>query len=130
MPADPRVIDNEEQGILVLPFNIENASTTPSVDESDIGNPVALTANNEISEGADDEVFLGKLLGVSDDGQIGFVQVKGVCSDLPYSGTTPVIGWPVQMSGDGTVDKGITSGVTRGFTLSVDTTAATCDVLL
>ena len=66
MPADPRVIDNEEQGILVLPFNIENASTTPSLDESDIGSPVALTANNEISEGADDEVFLGKLLGISD----------------------------------------------------------------
>ena len=121
MPADPRVVDNQEQGILVLPFNIENASTTPSLDESDIGSPVALTDNNEISEGADDEVFLGKLLGISDDGQVGFVQVKGVCSDLPYSGTAPVIGWP---------DKGVTEGVTRGFTLSVDTTAATCDILL
>ena len=130
MPADPRVIDNEEQGILVLPFNIENASTTPSVNETDIGNPVALTANNEISEGADGEAFLGKLLGVSDDGQIGFVQVKGVSADLPYSGTAPVIGWSVQMSGDGKVDKGVTSGIARGFTLSVDTTALTCDVLL
>ena len=130
MTADPRVIDNEEQGILVLPFNIENASTTPSVNESDIGNPVALTANNEISEGADGEVFLGKLLGVSDDGEIGFVQVKGVCTDLAYTGTAPVRGWPVQMSGDGTVDKGVTNGISRGFTLSVDTTATTCDVLL
>lgn len=130
MPADPRVIDNEEQGILVLPFNIENASTTPSVNESDIGSPVALTANNEISEGADGEVFLGKLLGVSDDGEIGFVQVKGVCTDLAYTGTAPVRGWAVQMSGDGKVDKGVTNGILRGFTLSVDTTATTCDVLL
>ncbi len=130
MPADPRVIDNEDQGILVVPFNIENATTTPSLNESNIGKPVALTANNEISEGADGEAFLGKLLGVSDDGQIGFVQVKGVCTDLPYSGTTPVIGWPVQMSGDSTVDKGVTDGIARGYTLNVDTTASTCDVLL
>ncbi len=130
MSIDPRTIDNEGQGILVIPFNIENASTTPSVDESDIGNPVALTNNNEISEGADGEVFLGKLIGISDDGTIGFVQVGGVCSDLPYSGTAPVIGWPVQMAGDGVVDKGITEGVRRGVTLSVDTTASTCDILL
>ncbi|MFC1555122.1 hypothetical protein ACFL7D_10835, partial [candidate division KSB1 bacterium] len=124
------VIDNEAQGILILSFNIENASTTPSLTESDIGKPVALTANNEISEGADDEVFFGKLMGVSKDGYTGLVQVKGVCTDLPYSGTTPVLGWPVQMSGAGTVDKGITSGSTRGFTLDVNTTASTCDILL
>lgn len=130
MPADPRVIDNEEQGVLIVPFNIENAETTPSLNETDIGSPVALTANNEISEGADGEAFLGKLLGVSDDGQLGFVQVKGICTDLPYSGTAPVIGWPVQMSGDGTVDKGITDGIARGYTLIVNATAATCDVLL
>ncbi|MCP4726296.1 MAG: hypothetical protein GY863_14725 [bacterium] len=130
MSLDPRTIDNEGQGILIIPFNIENASTTPSLDESDIGNPAALTDNNEVSDGADGEVFLGKLIGVSEDGTVAFVQVGGICSDLPYSGTAPVIGWPVQMAGDGVVDKGVTEGVRRGITLSVDTTASTCDILL
>jgi len=75
-------------------------------------------------------VFLGKILGVSDDGEIGFVQVKGVYADLAYSGTAPVRGWPVQMSGDGTVDKEISAGITSEFTLSVNATASTCDILL
>jgi len=130
MTADPRVVDNENQGILVVPFNIEIVDDVPSLSEDDIGNPVAITANNEISDGADGEAFLGKLVGVSDDELVGLVQVKGVCTDLPYSGTAPVIGWPVQMSGAGTVDKGVTDGICRGFTVNVDTVAATCDVLL
>ena len=130
MTADPRVVDNENQGILVVPFNVEIADDVPSLSEDDIGNPVAITANSEISDGADGEAFLGKLVGVSDDGLVGFVQVKGVCTDLPYSGTAPVLGWPVQISGKCTVDKGVTEGSVRGFTVSVDTTALTCDVLL
>ena len=130
MSADPRVVDNEGQGMLIVPFDIEASGDEYSLDETDIGSPVALTDNNEISDGADGEAFLGKLIGVTDDGSVGLVQVKGVCPGLAYSGTAPVIGWPVQMSGAGTVDKGITEGVRRGFTLSVDTTAETCDVLL
>ncbi len=130
MGVDPRVIDNEEQGFLAIPFNIESTGGTYSLGESDIGDPVALTDNNEVSEGADGEVFIGKLIAVSEEGSVATVQVKGVCTDLPYSGTTPVIGWPVQISGDGTVDKGITEGVRRGITLSVDTTNETCDVIL
>lgn len=130
MAADPRVVDNDGQGILIVPFDIESSGSVYNLDETDIGKPVALTANNEISDGADNEAFLGKLMGVTDDGTVGLVQVKGLCSDLPYTVTTPVIGWPVQMSGAGTVDKGVTDGAFRGFTLSVDTTASTCDVLL
>lgn len=130
MAADPRVVDNEGQGILIVPFDIESSGQVYNLDETDIGKPVALTANNEISDGADNEAFLGKLMGVTDDGTVGLVQVKGVCTDLPYTVTTPVIGWPVQMSGAGTVDKGVTDGAFRGFTLSVDTTATTCDILL
>lgn len=130
MGVDPRVVDNEEQGFLAIPFDIESAGGTYSLDETDIGNPVALTDNNEVSEGADGEVFIGKLIAISDDGSVASVQVKGVCTDLLYSGTAPVIGWAVQMSGDGTIDKGATEGIRRGITLSVDTTAETCDVLL
>jgi len=130
MGIDPRVVDNEEQGFLAIPFNIESSGGSYSLSESDIGNPVALTSNNEVSEGADGEVFIGKLIAVSDDGSVATVQVKGICADLPYSGTAPVIGWPVQMSGDGTVDKGVTEGIRRGITLAVDTTNVTCDVLL
>ncbi|MFC1556152.1 hypothetical protein ACFL67_03625 [candidate division KSB1 bacterium] len=130
MTADTRTIDNEGQGIVVVAFDIESTAGVYSLTEDDIGNPVALAANSEISDGADDETFLGKLLGVTDDGTAGLVQIRGICTGLPYSGTAPVLGWPVQMSGAGTVDKGITDGSTRGFTLNVDTTAATCDVLL
>ncbi len=130
MGIDPRVVDNEEQGFLAIPFNIESSGGVYSLDESDIGNPVALTNNNEVSEGADGEVFIGKLIAVSDDGSVATVQIKGLSADLPYSGTTPVIGWPVQMSGDGTIDKGVTDGIRRGITIAVDTTNETCDVLL
>nr|BDD44108.1 hypothetical protein 1 [bacterium] len=130
MGIDPRVVDNEEQGFLAVPFNIEYDSGSYSLTESDIGNPVALTDNYEVSDGADEEVFIGKLIAVSEDGSIATVQVRGICCDLPYSGTAPVIGWAVQMSGAGTVDKGITDGIRRGVTLAVNTTAETCDVLL
>jgi len=130
MGVDPRAVDNEEQGFLAIPFNIESSEGSYSLSESDIGKPVALTGNNEVSEGADGEVFIGKLIAISDDGSIATIQVRGICADLPYSGTAPVIGWPVQMSGDGTVDKGITEGIRRGITLAVDTTNETCDVLL
>lgn len=130
MVLDPRVIDNEEQGFMALPFTIEKTGGVFALTDSDIGKPVALTANNEISDGADGEIFLGKLIAISADGSIGTVQVRGVCADLPYSGTTPVIGWGVQMSGAGTVDKGVTDGISRGFTLAVDTAAQTCDALL
>ena len=130
MGVDPRIVDNEEQGFLAIPFNIESSGGNYSLAESDIGNPVALTNNNEVSEGADGEVFVGKLIAISEDGSVATVQVKGVCTDLPYSGTAPEIGWPVQMSGDGTVDKGVTEGIRRGITISVDTTVETCDILL
>jgi hypothetical protein len=130
MAVDPRTIDNEEQGFLALALNIEDNAGVKSVTASDIGKPVALTANNEISNGAALEHFIGKLIAVSEDGATASVQVKGVCADLPYSGTAPVLGWPVQMSGAGTVDKGITAGATRGVTLAVNSGAATCDVLL
>jgi len=130
MAIDPRVIDNEEQGFLAMPFNIESTEGVYSLDESDIGKPVALTANNEVSNGGDGEMFIGKLIAVSEDGSMASVQVKGVCNDLPYSGTTPVIGWPVQMSGAGTVDKGVTEGIRNGITLAVNTGNTTCDILL
>lgn len=130
MPVDPRSISNEEQGFLALPFNIKSTAGVYALSDSNIGKPVSLSANNEISDGADGDVFLGKLIAVSADGAVGTVQVSGVCVNLPYSGTAPVIGWPVQMSGSGTVDKGVTDGVCRGFTLSVNITAQTCDVLL
>jgi hypothetical protein len=130
MAIDPRVIDNEEQGFLAIPFDIESTEGVYSLDESDIGKPVALTANNEVSDGGDGEMFIGKLIAVSEDGSVASVQVKGICNDLPYSGTTPVIGWPVQMSGAGTVDKGVTEGIRNGITLAVDTGNTTCDILL
>lgn len=130
MAVDPRTIDNEEQGFLALPFTIEETAGVKALTATNIGKPVALTANNEVSEGADNESFLGKLIAVSEDGATASIQVSGVYSDLAYSGTAPVLGWPVQMSGDKTVDKGVTTGATRGVTIAVNTTAATCDVLL
>lgn len=130
MSIDPRSISNEEQGFLALPFIIKSTAGVYALSDSNIGKPVALSANNEISDGADGDVFLGKLIAVSADGSIGTVQVSGVCANLPYSGTAPVPGWPIQMSGSGTIDKGVTDGIFRGFTLSVNTTAQTCDVLL
>ncbi len=130
MSVDPREVDNESQGIVVVPFRIESSGSVFSLTEDDLGKPAALTDNNEISDGADGEAFIGKLIGVTDDGEVGLVQIKGICTGLSYSGTAPVIGWPVQMSGAGTVDKGIDTGISRGFTLSVDASAQTCEVLL
>ena len=130
MGIDPRTVDNQEQGFLAIPLNIEYTGGVYSLTESDIGKPAALTDNNEVSDGADGEVFIGKLIAVSEDGSVATVQIGGVCTDLPYSGTAPVIGWAVQMSGAATVAKGVTDGIRRGVTLAVNATAQTCDVLL
>lgn len=130
MTLDPRIMCNEEQGFLALPFNVEVTGGAYSLGEDDIGKPVALSANNEIAPGTDDDIFLGRLISVSADGAVGVVQVKGVCAGLPYSGTTPVLGWPVQMAAAGEVDKGVTGGSGRGITLAVDAVNQTCDVLL
>ena len=130
MAVDPRTLDNEQQGFLALPFKVEEVGGVKSLTEADIGRPVALTAAHEVSNGADDEPFLGRLIALNEEGTVATVQVGGLCARLPYAGTAPVLGWPVQMSGAGTVDKGITDGARRGCTLKVDTAAATCDVLL
>ncbi len=130
MSIDPRVLDNAGQGMLIVPFNIEAKNGVCVLTEQDIGAPIALTANDEISEGESGEVFCGKLLGLSDDGTVGYIQVKGICTDLAYRGEAPVIGWAVQMSDNGSVCKGVTDGIRRGFTLNVDAQAKTCDILL
>ena len=129
---DPRGADNGDVIVAVFNATIENGGT-PSLTSSDVGSPVAITGNQEISNGAAAEVFAGKLLAVSADGTIGSVGL-GILRDLSYTGSAPVVGEAVQMGGDKLLaDEDLTSTATaavkRGTVINVDTTATTCDVL-
>lgn len=128
--ADVRVVVMDGQGAVAVWFDVEASCT---IADDDIGKPCAITGNNEVSDGADGETFLGKILALSPNGATtadeALVQVGGLVTGLAYAGTTPVVGHGVQMQAAHVVDKGTTL-IHRGTCVNVDTTATTCDVYL
>jgi len=130
MGIDPRDIILDSQGTLIVPLKIKLSSGEPTIVQTDIGKPVGLTGDLEVGPGADNDIFLGELVSVSPDGLIAGIKIKGVMKDVPYSGTAPVNGLGVQMSGEFIVDKNVDSGKGRGFVINVDTGASTCDLIL
>lgn len=130
--ADRVVGFDGAEGELALAFNIkETVAGTPDYTEDDLGEIVAITANNEIGAGADGGAVAGKMIAVSPDGTVATVQVKGVLIDVPYATGTPVVlGQSVQFSAANEVDIAADLKVARGAVLSINTTAETCTVLL
>lgn len=128
--GDLREIGNDGQGHLILTFKIEQSGSVYVLTEDDIGKPAALTGNNEVSEGANGETFCGKLIGISEDGSLASVQVKGVVTGIDYTGTAPTVGSKVEMGGDKVVKTGVTAGIMRGMVISVDTTNTCVDILI
>ena len=124
--ADPRTIYNGGQGAVFASFDIESGVSFASDEDK----PVAMTGNNEVSDGADNEALAGKLIAVSKDATEAFVQIGGIVTGLAYGGTAPEVGFAVQMQAAHTVDKGATAFIARGMCINVDTTAVTCDVFL
>lgn len=133
--ADVRDTVLDAQGALELWFDVESGS---GINDDDIGKPCAMTGNKEVSDGADGEACAGKIVAVWPNGASeatrAKVRVKGLCADLAYAGTAPVVGHPVVMQAAHKVQKGATGSIAvaqynRGLVVNVDTTAVTCDVL-
>ncbi|RKY88695.1 hypothetical protein DRQ09_02475 [candidate division KSB1 bacterium] len=130
MGIDPREVILDSQGTLIVPFKVKQSGGVPTLKQSDIGKPVALTGDIEAGPGEDGDIFLGELMSVSSDGLIAGIKIRGIMKDVPYSGTTPEKGYGVQMSGNFTVDKNIDTGKGRGFVIKIDTNSSTCDLIL
>jgi len=128
--SDLRDVNNEGQGHLVLTFKVSESGGNYTLTESDIGKPVAVSGNNEVSIGADGDTFCGKLISVSEEGDVASVQVKGVVTGISYTGEAPTVGTKLEMGGDKVVKTGVTASKMRGMIISVDTNNTTVDVLL
>jgi hypothetical protein len=120
-----RTVENVGVGSVYATFDIDTTGSDFDLVADDEGDAVALSANNEIDHGTDDDPFLGQLISVQED--IAVVQVKGVVR-VPYDdAAAPTIGGAVVVNGAGKVK---TSATGRGLVIAVDATNETADVLL
>ena len=88
-------------------FRITQSGGVDQLKDANLGEPVTLTAGNEIGPIGADEQLLGKLISLTlsdgDDGKrLATVQIGGICR-LPISTTYPVIGNRVVGGSAGTV---------------------------
>lgn len=133
-----RSIDNHGIGALYATFSIHKTGSEYDLDESNIGDAVALSGTNEINHGTDGAQLLGRLEHVS--GELATVQIRGVVRFTLATGkTAPNVGNGVVVNGAGRVyqspavpgGSGDPAGgnIVRGTTIAVNGTS-NCDVLL
>lgn len=133
-----RIVDNNGIGALFATFEIHQNGGEYQLDESHIGDAVALADNNTINHGSNGAKLLGRLEHVC--AGLATVQISGVVRlKLKAGATAPNVGESVVLDGEGSVYQapaidgafGDPAGgnVARGLTLAVDGTS-TCDVLI
>ena len=118
-------IDNHGIGALYATFRVHTLCGVPSLNDSNIGDAVTITGNNEAGHGTAGMPLLGRLEHVQ--GALCTVQVKGFMkfeytADILYS---TKIGNKLCVNGDGLV---WTSDDGRGIVTSINETK--CEVLL
>ena len=131
----------ESIGELFATFKVKQTASADDLTDSDIGNAVTLTANNEVGPGTDGDTLLGKLIDLTlqdgDDGnRLATVQIGGVCT-LPIATTYPTVGDRVLCAAAAEVkqapalagDDPAGGNVARGTVLSVNGTTE-CTLLL
>ena len=121
-------------------FNISQTAGVDDLKDDNIGEPVMLSASNEIGPITVDGQLLGKLISLTltdnDDGErLATVQVGGICR-LATSATYPTIGNRVVGGTSGTVKQAPTvasdpagGNIARGTVLEVNGTS-NCVILL
>ncbi len=125
---------------MLATFRISQTGGVDDLKDANLGEPVMLTANNEIGPITNGGQLLGKLISLTltdaDDGErLATVQVGGICR-LPVSATVPAIGNRVVGGSAGTVKQAPTvasdpagGNVARGTVLEVNGTTD-CVILL
>ena len=121
-------------------FNISQTAGVDDLKDDNIGEPVMLSASNEVGPTTVDGQLLGKLISLTltdnDDGErLATVQVGGICR-LATSATYPTIGNRVVGGTSGTVKQAPTvasdpagGNIARGTVLEVNGTS-NCVILL
>ncbi len=125
---------------ILATFDIKQTSSVDDLKDTNIGEPVTITGNNETGPIGADGILLGKLISLTltdnDDGsRLATVQIGGICK-LKISATVPVVGDRVVGGTSGTVKQAATiatdpagGNVARGTVLSVNG-ATDCILLL
>ena len=132
--------DLEAVAPVIATFTISQTATVDDLKDTNIGEPVTISASNEVGPIGAGEMLLGKLIGLTltdgDDGErLASVQIGGTCR-LAVSATVPVAGNRVVGGTAGTVKQAITvssdpagGNVARGTVLEVNGTTD-CIILL
>jgi len=136
-----RTQDLEAVAPVMATFNISQTAGADDLKDANIGEPVTITGNYEVSPIGTGETLLGKLIDLSltdhDNGQrVATVQIGGICR-LAVSATVPAVGNGVVGGTSGTIkqvpaltgDDPAGGNVTRGTVLSVNGTTD-CVILL
>jgi hypothetical protein len=125
---------------ILATFRIEQSGGVDLLKDANLGDPVTVTAGNEVGPIGSDEQLLGKLISLTlsdgDDGRrLATVQIGGICR-LPISATYPAIGNRVVGGTGGTVKQAPAvasdpagGNVARGTVLEVNGTTD-CVILL
>ena len=92
---------------MLATFSVHQTAGVDDLKDADLGEPVTLTASNEIGPLANNGQLLGKLISLTltdnDSGERqATVQIGGICR-LAVSATVPVVGNRVIGGGNGTV---------------------------
>lgn len=132
--------DLEAVAPVLATFDIKQTATVDDLKDANIGEPVIITASDEVGPTTNGAQLLGKLIALTltdnDDGQRkATVQIGGVCR-LATTTTTPVVGNRVICGASGTVKQATTvssdpagGNIARGTVISVNGTTD-CAILL
>ncbi len=133
--------DLEALAPIFATFTVHQTDDIDDLSDDNIGEPVSLAGNYEITRTSPGSILLGKLIALTlsdaDAGKrLATVQIGGICT-LPVSATVPLVGNRVVGGTAGTIKQAPALGgndpaggnVARGTVLAVDGTA-TCTLML
>ena len=132
--------DLEAVAPVIATFTISQTASVDDLKDTNIGEPVTISGDNEVGPVGAGELLVGKLIGLTltdgDDGErLASVQIGGICR-LAVSATVPSVGNRVVGGTSGTVKQAPTvssdpagGNVARGTVLEVNGTTD-CIILL
>jgi hypothetical protein len=98
------------------------------IDADNVGDAVAISANNTVGLGNDGDQLFGKIIAYEDDGVV-TVQCRGYMEFDVVDGSEPSLGGMVLVNGAGKV-KTAGGAIGRGICVTVDAANDTCGIIL